>query len=64
MGQAWPRFFLTLREFIEALVFPRLGSVGPSMAMVFLIPLRYVGVLIYPRHGFEGPRKAVILYNP
>ena len=32
--QAWSRFCLTLREFVEALIYPRHGFEGPSMAKV------------------------------
>ena len=32
--QAWPRFCLTLREFVEALIYLRYGSEGLVMAKV------------------------------
>ena len=61
--QAWPRFCLTLREFIEALIYPRHGSEGLDMVEVVFNPWRYVGVLIHPMHRFEGPGMAMVLFN-
>ena len=62
--QTWPRFSLTLREFIETIICLRHGSKGPSMAKVLFNSERYVGVLIYPRHGSNRPGAVEVLFNP
>ena len=36
--QAWSRFYLTLREFVEALIYPSHGFKGPGMADVLFNP--------------------------
>ena len=38
--QAWSRFCLTLREFIEALIYPKHVFEGLGMAKVLFNPLR------------------------
>ena len=61
--QASPRFCLTFREFIVALIYLRHGSEGLGKAEVVFNPWRYVGVLIYPMHRFEGLGMAMVLFN-
>ena len=36
--QAWPRFYLTLGEFIKVLIYPKHGSKGPSVAKILFNP--------------------------
>ena len=62
--QAWLRFCLTLRVFIEALIYPRHVSRGLGMEEILFNELRYVALLIYPRQGFEVPGMTEILFNP
>ena len=62
--QAWLRCSLTLREFIEALIYPRPGSNGAGMAEVFFLTLReFIEALIYSRHGSKGLGMAEVLFN-
>ena len=57
--QAWPRFCLTLRESIKALIYSRHRSEGLGITL-----RKFIKALIYPRHGSEGPGMAKILFNP
>ena len=34
----WPRFYLTLREFVEVLIYPKHGSKGLGMAEILFNP--------------------------
>ena len=36
--QPWPRFYLTLREFVEVLIYLKHGSKGPSVAKIIFNP--------------------------
>ena len=37
-AQPWPRFCLTLREFVEVLIYPKHGSKGLGMAEIVFNP--------------------------
>ena len=63
--QARPWFSLNLREFIEALIYTRLGFDWAGMSEFFFLTLReLVEEIIYPRHGSKGLGMAKVLFTP